>query len=497
MATHQITPDLLTLERVDEILHKGMKLELSQESKERIIKCREYLDNKMTTQKEPIYGVTTGFGSLCNISISKEQLSQLQKNLVMSHACGVGEEVPHEIVKIMLLNKIQSLSYGNSGVQLQTVERLIEFFNNDIYPVVYQQGSLGASGDLAPLAHLCLPLLGLGVVDYKGERISGEELNKRFSWQPIELQSKEGLALLNGTQFMSSFAVWCVIKAQKLSALADQIMAVSLEAFDGRIEPFLDPVHQVRPHKGQIETARRIRELLEGSQIIKQHKQHVQDPYSFRCVPQVHGASKDAIEHVASVITTEINSATDNPTVFPDLDMVISAGNFHGQPLAINLDYLAIAVAELGSISERRTYQLIGAKRDLPSFLVAKPGVNSGFMIPQYCAASVVSQSKQLCTPASVDTIDSSQGQEDHVSFGSNAATKLYRVVNNTEKVLAIELFNAAQAFDFRKQMTGLKSSEKIENFVGEYRKQVNFVQDDQVMYELIHKSIDFLRSLQ
>lgn len=497
MATHQITPGLLTLERVDEILRKGMKLELSEESKARIIKCREYLNNKMKTQKEPIYGVTTGFGSLCNISISKEQLSQLQKNLVMSHACGVGEEVPHEVVKIMLLNKIQSLSYGNSGVQLQTVERLIEFFNNDILPVVYQQGSLGASGDLAPLAHLCLPLLGLGVVDYKGERISGEELNRKFSWQPIELQSKEGLALLNGTQFMSAFAVWCVIKAKKLSVLADQIMAVSLEAFDGRIEPFLDPVHQVRPHKGQIETARHIRELLEGSEIIKQHKQHVQDPYSFRCVPQVHGASKDAIDHVADVITTEINSATDNPTVFPDLDMVISAGNFHGQPLAINLDYLAIATAEIGSISERRTYQLIGAKRDLPSFLVAKPGVNSGFMIPQYCAASVVSQSKQLCTPASVDTIDSSQGQEDHVSFGSNAATKLYRVVNNTEKVLAIELLNAAQAFDFRKQMTGLKSSEKIENFVKEYRKTVNFVQDDQVMYELIHKSIDFLRSLQ
>ncbi len=497
MATHQITPGLLTLERVDEILHKGMKLELSEESKARIIKCREYLDNKMKTQKEPIYGVTTGFGSLCNISISKEQLSQLQKNLVMSHACGVGEEVPHEVVKIMLLNKIQSLSYGNSGVQLQTVERLIEFFNNDILPVVYQQGSLGASGDLAPLAHLCLPLLGLGVVDYKGERISGEELNRRFSWQAIELQSKEGLALLNGTQFMSAFAVWCVIKAKKLSVLADRIMAVSLEAFDGRIEPFLDPVHQVRPHKGQIETARHIRELLEGSEIIKQHKQHVQDPYSFRCVPQVHGASKDAIEHVADVITTEINSATDNPTVFPDLDMVISAGNFHGQPLAINLDYLAIATAEIGSISERRTYQLIGAKRNLPSFLVAKPGVNSGFMIPQYCAASVVSQSKQLCTPASVDTIDSSQGQEDHVSFGSNAATKLYRVVNNTEKVLAIELLNAAQAFDFRKQMTGLKSSEKIENFVKEYRKTVNFVQDDQVMYELIHKSIEFLRSLQ
>lgn len=497
MAVHKISPELLTLDRVDEILKKGLKIELSEESKSRILKCREYLDNKMETQKEPIYGITTGFGSLCNISISKEQLSQLQKNLVMSHACGVGEEVPQEIVKIMLLNKIQSLSYGNSGVQLQTVERLIEFFNNDIFPVVYQQGSLGASGDLAPLAHMCLPLLGLGVVDYKGERISGEELNKRFSWQPIELQSKEGLALLNGTQFMSSFAVWCIIKAQKLSALADKIMAVSLEAFDGRIEPFFDPVHQVRPHKGQIETARNIRELLEGSEIIKQHKQHVQDPYSFRCVPQVHGASKDAIEHVANVITTEINSATDNPTVFPDLDMVISAGNFHGQPLAINLDYLAIAVAELGSISERRTYQLIGAKRDLPSFLVAKPGVNSGFMIPQYTAASVVSQSKQLCTPASVDTIDSSQGQEDHVSFGSNAATKLYRVVNNTERVLAIELLNAAQAFDFRQQKTGLKSSETIENFVKEYRKTVNFVQDDEVMFELMHKSIAFLQSLQ
>lgn len=497
MAVHKISPELLTLSQVDKILKEGMTLELSQESKERIVKCREYLDNKMKTQKEPIYGVTTGFGSLCNISISKEQLSQLQKNLVMSHACGVGEEVPAEIVKIMLLNKIQSLSYGNSGVQLQTVERLIAFFNNDILPVVYQQGSLGASGDLAPLAHMCLPLLGLGQVDYKGRRISGEELNKEFNWQPIELQSKEGLALLNGTQFMSSFAVWCVIKAQKLSDLADKIMVVSLEGFDGRIEPFFDPVHQVRPHAGQIETAKRVREMLEGSQIIAQPKKHVQDPYSFRCVPQVHGASKDAIAHVASVITTEINSATDNPTVFPYLDMVISAGNFHGQPLAINLDYLAIAVAELGSISERRTYQLIGAKRDLPSFLVAKPGLNSGFMIPQYAAASVVSQSKQLCTPASVDTIDSSQGQEDHVSFGSNAATKLYRVVNNTERVLAIELFNAAQAFDFRKQQTGLSSSKCIEDFVKSYREKVAFVQDDVVMYELIHKSIDFLRDQQ
>jgi histidine ammonia-lyase len=495
MEIHHISPELLTLNRVDEILKKGIKIDLSDEAKRRITKCREYLDNKMKTQKEPIYGVTTGFGSLCNISISNEQLSQLQKNLVMSHACGVGEEVPHEIVKLMLLNKIQSLSYGHSGTQLITVERLVDFFNNDIYPVVYQQGSLGASGDLAPLAHMCLPLLGLGQVDYKGKRISGEELNKIFGWKPIELQSKEGLALLNGTQFMSAFAVYCVLKAKKLSKMADLIMTVSLEGFDGRIEPFFDEVHQVRPHKGQIETAKRIREYLEGSEIIKQHKQHVQDPYSFRCVPQVHGACKDAINHVADIITTEINSATDNPTVFPDEDMVISAGNFHGEPLAINLDFLAIAVSELSSISERRTYQLIGAKRDLPSFLVAKPGVNSGFMIPQYTAASVVSQNKQLCMPASVDTIDSSQGQEDHVSFGSNAATKLYRVVNNTEKVLAIELFNGAQAFDFRKQMTKLHSSQVIEDFVKEYRKKVHFVENDEVMYKLIHASIDFIQN--
>ncbi len=496
MATHKISAKKLTLKQVEKILDSNMRLELSEDAKKRIQDCRNYLDKKMKNQKEPIYGVTTGFGSLCNISISKEELSQLQKNLVMSHACGMGEEVPEEIVRIMLLNKIQSLSYGNSGAQLVTIERLISFYNEGVYPVVYQQGSLGASGDLAPLAHMCLPLLGLGEVYYEGELYTAKEINKKFGWKPIELKSKEGLALLNGTQFMSAYAVWSILKAQKLSFLADLIMSVSLEAFDGRIEPFFDPIHQARPHKGQIETAKNIRDFLEGSEIIKQKKQHVQDPYSFRCVPQVHGASKDAIGWVASVITTEINSVTDNPTVFPELDQVISAGNFHGQPLAINLDFLAIAVAELGSISERRTYQLIGGKRDLPSFLVANPGLNSGFMIPQYTQASIVSQSKQLCTPASVDTIDSSQGQEDHVSFGSNAATKLYRVINNTERILAVELFNAAQALDFRKQKTGLKSSPSIESFIEEYRKEVNFVKEDEIMFTLMQKSVDFLDNI-
>jgi histidine ammonia-lyase len=490
---HYISSERLTLQRVQEIMNKNMTLALSDDAKARVTKCRAYLDKKMETQKEPIYGVTTGFGSLCNVSVSKSELSQLQKNLVMSHACGIGEEVPADIVKLMLLMKIQSLSYGYSGVQLVTLQRLVDFFNEGVLPVVYQQGSLGASGDLAPLAHMCLPLLGLGEVRYKGVKQDAAEVYKHFGWQPIELQSKEGLALLNGTQFMSSFAVWCILKAQRLSKQADMIMAVSLDAFDGRIEPFFDEVHLVRPHKGQLETARTIRKYMEGSEIIKRHKEHVQDPYSFRCVPQVHGASKDSIAYVAGVIETEINSATDNPTVFPDEDMIISAGNFHGQPLALVMDFLAIATAELGNISERRTYQLIDGKRGLPNFLVAKPGLNSGFMIPQYAAAAIVSQTKGLCTPASVDSIPSSQGQEDHVSMGANAATKCYKVMQNVERVLGIELLNAAQALEFRRP---LKSSPFIENLIADYRKHVKFVDVDGIMYKNIHASVKFLEEM-
>ena len=493
--THNITPtERLTLQRVKDIIDNNMTLALSEEAIARIQKCRNYLDKKMETQKEPIYGVTTGFGSLCNVSISRDELSQLQKNLIMSHACGVGEEVPQEIVKLMLLMKIQNVCYGHSGVQVVSAQRLVDFFNNGILPVVYQQGSLGASGDLAPLAHLCLPLLGLGEVNYKGQRRDAADVLKEFGWEPITLQSKEGLALLNGTQFMSSFATYCILKAQRLSRQADQILAVSLDAFDGRIEPFNDNVHLIRGHKGQLETARNIRKYTEGSEIIRQHKAHVQDPYSFRCTPQVHGASKDTLAYVASVIETEINAVTDNPTVFPDEDIVVSAGNFHGQPLALVLDFLAIATAELGNISERRTYQLIEGKRGLPNFLVAKPGLNSGFMIPQYTAASIVSATKQLCTPASIDSIPSSQGQEDHVSMGSNAATKCYKVMQNVERVLAIELFNAAQALDFRRQSSGLKSSPFIEDLVARYRKVVNFVDIDQVMYKHIHASVKFLQ---
>lgn len=492
MKTHYISAETLTFEKVNEIITERQHLALSDDAIARIQKCRDYLDKKMETQSTPIYGITTGFGSLCDHNISKEDLSALQKNLVMSHACGTGNYVPKDIIRIMILLKAQSLSYGNSGVQVITVQRLLDFFNNDVLPVVYDQGSLGASGDLAPLANLMLPLLGLGEVHYKGEIVPAEPVMKEFGWEAITLQSKEGLALLNGTQFMSSYGTYVLLKAFRLSQLADIIGAVSLEAFDGRIEPFFDQVHQIRHHKGQIKTAERFRNLLKGSELITREKKHVQDPYSFRCIPQVHGASKDAIEYVASVFLNEINAVTDNPTVFPDEDLVISAGNFHGQPLAITLDFLAIAMAELGNISERRTYQLISGKRGLPSFLVAEPGLNSGFMIPQYAAASIVSQNKQLCAPASVDSIESSQGQEDHVSMGANAATKALRVADNLERILAIELFNATQALDFRRP---LKSSETIENFVAQYREKVEFVKNDKVMYTEIAKSVSFLQN--
>lgn len=491
MKKHKISPEKLTFKSIFAILNEDYKLELSEESKQMIVKCRQYLDDKMKSQDEPIYGINTGFGSLCDVQISKEELSTLQSNLVKSHACGIGDEVPQEIVKLMLLLKVQSLSYGHSGVQLVTVERLIEFFNHDIIPVVFQLGSLGASGDLAPLAHLSLPLLGLGEVYYKGEKRNTKEVYKELGWDPITLKSKEGLALLNGTQFMSAYGVFGLIKTFRLSQLADIIAALSLEAFDGRIEPFNDLVHQIRFHKGQIKTAERIRMILEGSELIGRQKAHVQDPYSFRCIPQVHGASKDSINYVAYVFSCEINAVTDNPTIFPDDDLIISGGNFHGQPLALALDNLAIAVSELGNISERRTYQLLSGKRELPAFLVANPGLNSGFMIPQYTAASIVNQNKQLCTPSSIDSIESSQGQEDHVSMGANSATKAYRVIQNLERILAIELFNAAQALEFRRPA---KSSEFIEKFVTDYRNYVSFIDDDKIMSKEMDASVQYLR---
>ena len=488
---HQISAEHLTIQKIDEIIKGHYKLELSDDARSRIIKCRQYLDKKIEDNSRPIYGVTTGFGSLCNVSIGRDYLAHLQINLMMSHACGTGERVPNEIVKIMLLLKIQSLSYGYSGCKVDTVERLVEFFNNDVYPIVYMQGSLGASGDLVPLAHLSLPLVGMGEVEYKGKIISGKRLMSVMGWKPIELASKEGLALLNGTQNMAAFAVWSLIQSHRLNEWADIIAAMSLDAYNGLVEPFTDAVHRVRPHKGQIETAAKMRELLEGSEIMEKPKSYVQDPYSFRCVPQVHGTVKDTMAYVESVIDIEINSATDNPTVCPDDDLIISAGNFHGEPIALPMDFLAIAMSELANISERRIYKLVSGTRGLPSFLVANPGVNSGFMITQYTAASVVSLNKSLCSPASVDSIPSCQGQEDHVSMGANAAIKLYKVVLNTERVLAIELFNATQALEFRRP---LRSSSVIQEVFDRYRKDVPFIINDEVMYPYIQKSIDFLR---
>ena len=492
--THYISSNTLTIEDIHRIVIENKKLALSEEAKVNIQKCRDYLDQKMDSNETAIYGINTGFGSLYNIKISQENLSQLQENLVKSHACGTGDEVPQEIVKIMLLLKIQSLSYGNSGVQLATTERLIDFYNNEIYPVIYTQGSLGASGDLAPLAHLSLPLLGEGEVYYQGNKVPAKDILAHFGWEAMVLQSKEGLALLNGTQFMSAYGVYVLIKSCKYSYLADLIGTISLEGFDGRIEPFNELIHFIRPHKGQIVTAQRVNEFLAGSEIISQTKQHVQDPYSFRCIPQVHGASKDAIDYVKKVFKTEINSVTDNPNIFIESDQIISGGNFHGQPLALALDFLAIALSELGSISERRTYQLISGLRGLPAFLVNNPGLNSGFMIPQYTAASIASQNKQLATPASIDSIVSSNGQEDHVSMGANSATKVLKIVDNLERILAIELMNASQAIAFRNP---LKSSDFIEMFLKSYREEVPLVAEDRILHYDIQNTISFLSSFQ
>lgn len=487
----ELTSNYLSLEEFEHLLNAKDSLVLSTELQERIQTCRDYLDQKVANSTQLIYGINTGFGSLCDTAISTADLEALQRNLVCSHACGMGEEVPLVIVRRMLLLKVLGLSKGASGVQLATVERLLFFFNNHIYPVVYQQGSLGASGDLAPLAHLSLPLIGEGEVYCENQKISATELNKKFNLKPIVLQSKEGLALLNGTQFMSAYATYAVAEAYQLFEGFNQVAALSMEAYDARKEPFAANVNEIRNQVGQIRVAAWFRKQLEGSQIMEQAKAHVQDPYSFRCIPQVHGASLDTIDHAAQVVTREINAVTDNPTVFPEDDQVVSAGNFHGQPLALILDFLAIAMAEMGSISERRTYKLISGTRSLPAFLVKNPGLNSGLMITQYTCASIVSQNKQLCTPASVDTIDSSNGQEDHVSMGANAATKLFRVLDNCQKILAIELIHAAQGLEFRRPLQAAVWTEALH---AQFRAVVPSLETDRIMATDMQAAQQFLK---
>ena len=488
---YTISSQALSLPVLNSLIYEGLKIQLSDDVKQNIVSCRNYLDEKIARTIDPIYGINTGFGSLYDVRIESENLTKLQENLVRSHACGTGEFVPESIIKTMLLLKIRSLSYGHSGIHLETVERLVAFYNNDILPVIFTQGSLGASGDLSPLAHLALPLLGEGMVWYKGTKLLASEVLDIFGWQPIVLQSKEGLAMLNGTQFMTAYGVHCLLKSYKLSYMADLIGSLSLDAYDGRPEPFDPLVHLVRPHNGQIKTAERIRGFLEGSELILQPKKHVQDPYSFRCIAQVHGATKDTLSFVRNTFVTEINAVTDNPNIFINEDKIISGGNFHGQPLAFGFDFLKIAMSEIGNISERRTYQLVSGLRELPVFLIEKSGLNSGFMIPQYTAASIVSANKQLATPASVDSIVSSNGQEDHVSMGANAAVQAYQIIENVERILAIELLNASQALFFRTKNT----SPFLKSFISSFRLEIPKVTEDRILHDDIEKSIKFIQN--
>jgi histidine ammonia-lyase len=479
----------LSLQALKPLMQAGNQIQLAHEAVQRIQKGKKYLDDKLAGSDALFYGINTGFGSLCNIGISKSELNILQHNLIRSHACGMGEEVPAEIVRLMLVLKVQSLAFGHSGVSLETVQRLVDFYNADILPVVYQQGSLGASGDLAPLAHLSLPLIGEGEVIYAGKRQPTAELFEALGWKSLQLQAKEGLALLNGTQFMSAYGVHALLKSADLLNKADFIAAASLDAFNGRLEPFHPAIHAVRPHPGQMKVADNVCEFLEGSALQSQVKTSVQDPYSFRCIPQVHGATRDVWDFVSSVFEREINSVSDNPNIFPELDLIISGGNFHGQPLAMALDQLAIAMSEIGSISERRIFQLISGTRGLPPFLTSNSGLNSGFMIPQYTAASIASQNKQLAVPASIDSITSSNGQEDHVSMGANAATKLYRLLENVQRILGIEWMNACQALDFRTA----KSSPLIEAAKADYRQVVAYLDGDRYLHEDMLKSETFI----
>jgi histidine ammonia-lyase len=489
---HQVSKKWLSIEHLGKLLSSKEQLALSEESQTEIQACYDFLHQKINATKQSYYGINTGFGSLCNVKIDADALEELQSNLVRSHACGIGDLVPEEVIQIILLLKIKSLSLGHSAVSLPLIERLIGMYNADVLPVLYQLGSLGASGDLAPLAHLSLPLLGDGEVYQNGVRTSSAKVLEQKAWKPLKLQAKEGLAMLNGTQFSTGYGVWAILKAQRLSKLADLIAAMSMDAFACVTSPFDQRLHDIRAHEGQVETAGIIRKLLKGSALAASPKETVQDPYAFRCVPQVHGASKDTIAHAQKIIEREVNSVTDNPNIFPDSDAILSGGNFHAQPIALVLDFMAIALSELGSISERRLYQLISGQRGLPAFLTPNSGLHSGLMITQYTAASIASQNKQFCMPASVDSIVSCNGQEDHVSMAANAATKLYKVVENVERLLAIELLSASQALSFRTE----KSSPIIEKVVDQFRTVVPVMDSDHIFSEDMAKALSFVQNL-
>ncbi|MDX1476234.1 MAG: histidine ammonia-lyase [Saprospiraceae bacterium] len=474
-------------------LAPGTHLELTDQCAREIDRFRQYLESVIAQDDNPYYGINTGFGSMYRLRIPDDQIEALQINLIRSHAAGAGRPIPVDVARLVLLLKILTLSKGHSGVRRKLVDQLILYYNRGLVPVMYEFGSLGASGDLAPLAHLALTLIGQGAF-YDGNGIAdAAPILAQHKIDPIDLGAKEGLALINGTQYSLAYAVWSVLKAEKLMAIANLCAALSCDAFDCNISPFDQRIHAVRPFRGQQAVARSLRIWLEGSEIANEGDKELQDPYAFRCVPQVHGASLDTLYHAVSVVETEINAVTDNPLVFPDSGAILSGGNFHAQPLALIMDFLAIALAELANISERRTYQLLSGDRDLPTYLTRQAGVQSGLMILQYTAASIVSKNKQLCTPASVDSIVSSKGQEDHVSMSANAATKLYDVCNNCWSVLAIELMTAMQALEFR---LPARTSPSLEEIRQAYRDCVPFIASDEVLHAHLVRTETFLLDL-
>ena len=490
MKTATIGRDGWSVEQVWEAVDGAVHVELGPSARQ-AIQAAHAVVHARCAEGQAVYGVNTGFGDLASVRIADADLADLQRRLLVSHACGVGEPVPAHIVRTMLLLKVIGLSRGYSGVAVETVELLLKFFQEDALPVVPSQGSLGASGDLAPLAHLVLPLIGEGEVVVGGVRRPAREVLAGWGVAARVLGPKEGLALINGTQLMAAYAVESARRMGRCAAAADALAALSLEAWHGRSEPFHEAIHRVRPHPGAAESARVVREWLQGSRQQEEPRVQVQDPYSFRCVPQVHGASRDVLDHALAVIGRELRGVTDNPLVVPETGEILSGGNFHGQPLALTLEAMALAAHEWGSISERRTFKLLAGRQGLPPFLAPQPGLNSGLMIPQYTAASLVSQNKQLCTPAAADTIDSSNGQEDHVSMGANSALKLWRIFDNVEQVLAIECLTASQAMELR-GLDGMAPA--LRALHTSFRSRVPFFEEDVLLAPHLAAAAEWLR---
>jgi histidine ammonia-lyase len=479
--------DQLTLHKVKEIASGTLKTTISSEAKEKIISCREKVETIIKSNKI-VYGINTGFGPLCDVQISPEETNQLQTNLLFTHAVGVGKNIDKQLSKIMMICKVHALCQGFSGVRLELIERIIYFIENDLLPTVPEQGSVGASGDLAPLSHLFLPLIGEGDFWNGDEIIPAKKGLAAHNLKPLELHAKEGLGLINGTQFILAHTITGLLKMEYLLDLADISGAMSIEGYKGSSSPFREELHAIRPFKGSMKVAERMRNIFKDSQNIMSHEdcERVQDPYSMRCIPQVHGASRNAFYHVLELAEIEMNSVTDNPIILSETE-AISGGNFHGQPLAMALDYCSIAASELGNIADRRCYLLLEGKYGLPRLLTKSGGLNSGFMIPQYTTAALVTENKSLCFPPSADSIPTSLGQEDHVSMGSISGRQFNQILGNLEKIIAIELMYAAQALEFRRPNTFSKIIEKNYAII---REKVDKLEEDRLLKEDINNMI-------